>query len=157
MYQGKLIRVKINGEYIPCEISCSITINQETLQVTNNNQGRAKSFIRGYYDWSVSLETKTSANSLDSSSIGLINKILQDGDGVIEFEMVAGGDGFSNPFIISGEAIPTQVGINSNSTGSATTPITLQGSGELTVDFDAFALIINAMPIEADKPYIVQW
>lgn len=154
MYKGKLIRLKIDGDYIPCELSCEINVNQEVLPVTNNTQGRAKSFIRGYYEWSVTLESNfTSINNKSASQI-LLGKILLDGDGSVGLEIVS-HDTSGMPFILMGNVIPTTWNLSAGASGLATNNTTFQGNGELILSYDAFWNIINAMPADAEKPNIV--
>lgn len=154
MYRGKLIRLKVNDEYIPCELSCEITVNQEALQVTNTAQGRAKSFIRGYYDWTVTVNGRFTSGDVVSSSTSLLNKILEDGNGVVTLDIIS-NEYFENPVLITGDAIITSWNMNAGNTDWASNSVVFQGSGELTMDSESYWLLINAMPIEADKDIIV--
>lgn len=154
LYKGKLTRLKFNGEYIPCELSCEINIEQEVLPTTNSTQGRARSFIRGYYGWTVTMEGNFSINSTDASSAKIIELILNDGTGECELEILA-NDPDNPPFGLKGTAIPTGFNLSAGNSGNTTNNVSFQGSGELEFDYDIWFRIINAMPITADKPNIV--
>lgn len=153
MYKGKLIRVKIKGEYVPCELSCEVQVNQELFQVTNNTNGRAKSFKKGYYDWSVVLEGRLHVSDNAGASQSILGYILGE-DEEIELNILS-NDPNGAPFILIGNAIPTTWQMTAGNTGFATSSSTFQGSGELRQDFDLYFRIINAMPADADYDTIV--
>lgn len=155
MAKGKLIRLKIGNDFVPCEMSCDITVNQEVLQVTNNTNGRAKSYIAGYYDWQVSLESKFVVSDTTASSQVILDRILND-LGAVGLEIIS-VDSNGAPYILKGDGIPVQWNLNAGSTGDATNNVVFQGSGELTQDYELYWNIINAMPINDDKPNIIKW
>lgn len=154
MYKGKLIRLKVNDEYIPCELSCEITVNQETLQVTNTVQGRAKSFIRGYYDWTVTVNGRLNVRVGAGASQSLLGYILEDGNGIVQLEIIS-NDPNGAPFVLTGEALVTSWNMNAGGTDWASNTTVFQGSGELTQDYDLYWIIINQMPITAEKDIII--
>lgn len=153
MYKGKLIRVKIKGDYVPCEMSCEVQVNQELLQVTNNTNGRAKSFKKGYYEWSVVLDTRFTVSDNRGASQALLSYIL-DGDDEVEINILS-NDENGAPFILRGNAIPANWGLTAGVSGFATSSTTLQGSGELVQDYELYWRIINAMPANADYDTII--
>lgn len=153
--KAKLTRFKINGSYVPCELSCELTITQETQQITNNTNGRAKSFRRGYYEWSANVDTKFTVSSSQASSVALLKTVLDDGDGIIDVELITIGDDEA-PFSIKGQAIITSSVLSAGNTGHFGNNIVLQGSGALEMDYDIWWRIINAMPAPSDKNKVVQ-
>lgn len=148
--QGKLMGLTVNGNFVECETSCDFNCDVEMLPASAVTSGRWKEFIPGIRSWTMSVNMNlllSTANLADAKVI--LNGVLTGEMFALEFRTKTA---ISPHFIISGNAYVQNQGISAQFAGITTSTVTFQGSGPFTTDFEAFYLIINAMPIVADKP-----
>lgn len=55
---GKLIGLKIDGEFVPCETNCAIKMSNEQLDASGEHNGNWKHWIEGYKSWNMSVNAK---------------------------------------------------------------------------------------------------
>lgn len=156
MLRGNLYGVRIGNEFISCELNCEITITREMINKTGSWSGQAKAFRYGYYEWSITCDARSFLGSIGSSLNNLLDAQL---NGVILDVFIDARTSNTQSFQLGGKVLIPALSIAFPNNGYSTFNITFQGTGDLTANAD-FWTIINAMPITADKPYIVnttQW
>ena len=150
---GKLIGVKINGAFTSCEVSCTINLNRELLPASAVDSGGWKEYISGIRDWSISIN----ANLLLEAVAADIKTVLTASyfGNLPLYIQFSTRPSVETELILSGNALFQSGSITAGNVGNASTNINLQGNGELTPNFQNYALLIDAMPAEADYPIIV--
>ena len=61
--EGRVIGIKIDGEFSQCEIDCTLNIEQEQLPTSSMDSGWRES-IGGYKGWSVDLSSRLTVQPL---------------------------------------------------------------------------------------------
>lgn len=153
--EGKFLGMNIDGQWTPCEISCSIRMENELLIASSETKGNWRSYIEGYKGWSMSVNGRLLINNLSSSfnNIFLKNILAQQTFQVLIGTYV-GSEG--DVIIIKGTARIQDLDLIANVESKAEYNINFLGDGPLTqVEFEEFLqLIINANPIGAAHPII---
>lgn len=151
-FEGKQIRLSVDGDYVNCETNCELSVNTETIGKSNNTTGKFRKYRKGYIDWTMSVD----ARSIISSFKGGFNRVLTNmlfGDNItVEMSIIIGGDKIMS---VKGEAFPMNFTLTNPSVGMSTYNVVFRGTGELFTEFEEFWQIINAMPYNADKPLVI--
>lgn len=150
--KGSLIGLEINGSFVSCETSCDFNFDIEMLPSSAVDSGRWKEFIAGIRSWSMSVNGNLLLATVGADVKTVLNAVMTGEEVNLRFRTRS----IVSPYlIISGKALPMSGNITASSTGKANWTIQFQGTGPFECDFEEFWLIINAMPADADKPYIV--
>jgi predicted secreted protein len=126
-FDGRLLRLKIDGYTVACAKSCSLNITRDLLDAScKSSTGGAKEHITGQYGWSVDV----SALMDFSSTIGVTDlgtAIINATQVAIDFTTGVSGDTHW-----TGNADPSDLSITADNGSVSEYSGTLQGTGELT-------------------------
>lgn len=150
---GNIIGLMVNGSFTSCEIACSINFNQEMLGASAIDSGRWKEFIAGIRDWNVSVNGNLllEAVGTDIKAILLMNYF-----GTLPlFIQFRTRPSSTIELILSGDALFQSGNINAAGNSIANWTASFQGSGPLKSTFQNYLLLIDALPVGADYPIIV--
>lgn len=151
--KGSLIGIKVDGNFINCETSCDFNCEIEMLPASAVTSGRWKEVIPGLRSWTMSVNMNLLLATVAADVKSILMGALLTGDKVfLDFSTKTA---ISPLLSISGYAYPQTIGISAPGQGIATSTITFQGSGPFTTQVEQFYLIINAQPIEDDKPVYI--
>lgn len=121
-----ILGIEQNGSTTPIakSVDCQMQMNNSVKEVSGSTQAKAREFVPGQYDWTLS----TSGLYASGGSMVDLAELLKRGTTVaIQYETTAGGD----IDIYSGYAIVTNISFAGSVRNKATYQIQLQGSGEL--------------------------
>lgn len=150
--KGTLLGLKINGAFVSCETSCDFTTDVEMLQASSVSAGRWAEFVAGLRKWSVNVSGNLLLEAVGADAKTILNAIDSGLPVYLQFSTRASA---SSQFVLSGAALPQNIGINAPAQGNANWTAAFQGTGPLTTNFEDYNLLIDAMPAEADYPIIV--
>lgn len=149
---GSLIGLTINNKYVSCETSCDFNFEVEMIDISPITSGRWRESLPGIRSWNMNVNGNLLLATVGADVKTVLSAVLT-GEKV---DLAFRTRGSISPyFVISGQAYPKSGGINAANTGKANWNIAFQGTGPFEVDLEEFWLIINAMPIEADKPVYI--
>lgn len=131
--KGSIYGVKLNGQFIPCETNCEINVTRELLNTSGSAGGSNKSYIYGYSDWTVSVDSKFIISTLASSNN---NVLLAQLAGQTMTLMIAARVSNTQLFELSGTVLIPSLTITLPAQGEATSNIKLQGTGILSTNID---------------------
>lgn len=133
---GRILGIKIGETFVPCEMSCDISIDGERIATSSKENGNWRNSIAGYRSWKASVNGKFQLDESEGSeagSLGLIQAII---DGVnVELVMTLRID-ITQSLLIGGIAGTTNITISGASTGDATWTGTFDGVGLLDLDYN---------------------
>lgn len=149
--KGRLIGLRLDGDYMKCEQDVTLNIDQEMIQIS---AGIFKDYVGGYKGWSIDVNGRFSVGTTQGNT----NKVLQNFIDVddYEYEVYLGSvEGASPEWYVKGKARLQNGSINANIEGNASSVYSFIGCGGLEDWAEEYWQIINAMPAPADKPIIV--
>lgn len=150
--RGNIYGVKINDDFLPCEIDCEITITTDMIEKSGSHGGRFKHFRPGYINWNISANARTVIGLLNSSS----NSLLEYQINGIEIEVyISARQSNVQEFDIGGIVLISSQQLSFGNSGFSNHSITMQGVGELGLTYDEIQAIINAQPYYDEKNIIV--
>ena len=85
--EGRVIGIKIDGEFSQCEIDCTLNIEQEQLPTSSMNAGWRES-IGGYKGQSVDLSSRLTVGVMLGHTNKIIDRFINEEDA--EFELYFG-------------------------------------------------------------------
>ncbi len=144
--QGKLIGVKVNGEYIRCQTDATLNIvintsEDEPCKPTEDQATNAAAWITRTVDtkdWNVSVTAKSFADEvsgmIDNSDIAAL---MIEGDPNVEmtFQTIRTTDyNYASIFVYEGTGILTSFTQNAPEAGQATYDLEISGNGALTFE-----------------------
>lgn len=146
---GKLIGVRINGQWVDCQTDAKLNITVKTTDdtlckpdgdaLTPDNSIPWQTRTADSRDWNVTYSSQMLHDSLKGTNNGQnILKLLLDGNVYItdmEFATATGQTASAEDMIISGACIITSFTLNAPEAGAATFDNTLTGNGPLTYSF----------------------
>lgn len=131
---GRVLGIKINGVFVPCETNCDISIDGERIATSSAENGNWRSSIAGYRSWKATVNGKFEIDDNASSALALIQAII---DGVdVELIMTLRITS-TQSLLIGGMAGTTNVSISAPSTGESTWSGSFDGVGQLDLDYSA--------------------
>ena len=74
MLKGKVIGIKIDGDYYPCEISSSLDVNTELISISSRENGYWEDYTDGKKSFTLTLEGRVSNYKTINSAF---NKIME--------------------------------------------------------------------------------
>jgi len=125
---GKLLRIKIDGEYISCETSCDFNCEVEMRGASAVTSGRYKEVIPGLRSWSINLNANLLLQASGANVRPIMNAILS-GD-IIEVEMSTDAVLIQGLSIV-GKAHVSTLGISGAASSNVGFNTTLTGSGPI--------------------------
>lgn len=129
---GRVLGIKINDVFVPCETACDISVDGERIATSSSENGNWRTSIAGYRSWKASVNGQFEIDNSVAGALGLIQAIK---DGVnIEIIMTLRITS-TQSLLIGGTAGTTNVSISAQSTGLATWSGTFEGVGELDLDY----------------------
>lgn len=150
---GRLIGVQIGGSFVKCEISSTISFDQEMLPASAVDSGRWAEFLKGLRQWKIAVN-----GGLLLEAVGAdIKTMLLAGyfDDMPMVAMFSTRPTATLELIFSGAVLFNSGDITAGSTGAAIWNANLQGTGELSHTMQDYELLIDAMPPEEDYPILV--
>lgn len=150
---GKFLGLKVNGAFVSCETSCSISFDVNMLAASAVDSGGWKEFIAGIRGWQVTVDANLLLEAVPADikaiiTTGLINRLPM-------FIQFSTRPSVEIQMILSGAVLLASGSITAPAKGNATWNISFQGTGPLTTTYHDFDLLINAMPSFEDYPIIV--
>ena len=129
---GRIIGIKINDEFVPCETSCDISFDGERILTSSAENGNWRKSKAGYRSWKASVNGRFEINASPAAALGLMQAIK---DGVdVELIMTLRITS-TQSLLIGGTAGTTSVNISAASTGQATWSGSFDGVGEPSLDY----------------------
>lgn len=151
MLRGNIYGVKVGDDFVSCELGCELSITREMINKSGSWSGQSKAFRYGYYEWSITCDGNSFLGAIQSS----LNNLMEAQLAGIELDvMISARVSNTQQFDIGGKVLIPKLSVLFPNTGMSTFNVTFQGTGDLNVNID-FWQIINAMPITADKPNII--
>lgn len=128
---GKLIGMKIDGAYTPCEISCSLKTSNEQLDASGEHNGNWKHWTEGYKSWSMSVNARLLKSAAPSGFAKIFKKNLL---GNQTYEVIIGmkDDATNTEFFIKGNAKLQDLDLNAIADSKAEYNINFIGNGVFT-------------------------
>ena len=152
--KGRLIGVKLNDSWIPCEQDCTLNYSQEQLPTSSKVKGGWKDSIGGYKEWSIDVSGRLDVGSSNAFFNKVLERFIKEDDAV--YEIYFGSRiGAEQTFYLKGKARLQNGTLNANVDNNATRSESYVGCGALECWAEEYRRIINAMPANADKPNIV--
>lgn len=156
---GKLLGIRIDGDFSPCEVTCSIRDENELLPASSEESGNHENFIEGYKRGSITVNSRLLINASPSGYARIMQKNALPNQ---TFELVFENRTSDAPGImVMGTYRIQEMELTASVGDKAEYNITFVRCGAYTrLEFEEYNIIINAMPAWADKPYIVdtrQW
>ena len=150
---GNLLGFKANGAFANCETQCSIKFDRDLLPASAEDSGNWKEYLYGIRGWSISVDGNLLLEAVPNDIKTLLRTgYFRDFPTYVQFSTA---EGSNLELIYSGNALFQSGSITAPGQGKANWTVTMQGTGALTVKQQDYSLIINAMPIVADYPLIV--
>lgn len=131
---GRIIGIKIGGEFVPCETSCDFSIDGERISVASKENGSWRKSIAGYRSWRVGVTGNLVINNNPAGAMALITAIM---NGVNVQLIMTMRITNAEVMTITGNAGTTNVTINAPSTGVATWSGSFDGVGEFTLAYSS--------------------
>lgn len=154
---GSLMGLKVDGQYVPCEVSSSFEYTYELKPKSSTESGIAREFKYGKLEWQMSVNANFLAREVGNDFKYILRGVLTRKIFDVEFSTK-----FGDPaaFAIKGKALTMNGGINAQRGQTSQWNVTFKGTGLFELVENPYFLIINAMPANADKPIYVnttQW
>lgn len=152
--KGKLIGIKIDDRFIPCETNCTFNYEADMLPTANKSKGAWRDYIEGFKGWSIEVQGRFIVGAVRSSFNKILERTILNRNQTFEI-MFASRDGAVPEFYIQGIARVQTATLDAPVDGNATHNFQFIGCGAPTLFFDEYWRLIDAMPAESDKPKIV--
>lgn len=151
-FEGRQIRLSVDGDFVNCETNCELTVNRDTLGKSDNTTGQFRKYREGYIDWTMSVDARSIISSFKGGFNKVLTKMILGGNITVEMSITIDNDKIMS---IKGQAFPMNFTLTNPSVGFSTYNVVFRGTGELETDFEEFWQIINAMPYDATKPLVI--
>lgn len=153
--KGDLIGVTIDGHKFKCENQGEFTFDVQLIEINAQENGRFPRYRPGKCTWSITVTSLALMSEEYGDFKYAFSKVLSGQPVDIEFGTAPGVEPY---YKIFGQAFVKSGSLGATNGEYLTSSITFQGSGAFQTDWNQFALIINATPIQDDKPiYIETW
>lgn len=156
MIQGRVIGVKIDGKFYPCELNSSLDVSTEMISTSSKAKGYWEDYANGKKSWSINVDGRLNAMISWGSAFNKIMEKTIEGDNEFEvaFQMR------SNPetdlfFRFWGNAKLSNANLSAPTTGYASGTYTFQGCGALNMEVLNIEDIIRAMEIPDQKDLVI--
>lgn len=133
---GRKFALFKGNEAIGLSTSCSLDSTADTIEVAGN--GRAKAYKLGRYAWTMSVEALLGKNKAMIAALHEAHKTGTPLQMVMgECEVVEGDLQLTDGVTFSGDVLVTSVKVNAPESGYVSCSVSLQGTGELNMDYGA--------------------
>lgn len=150
---GRLIGLKINGAFVSCETSCTFNFDIDMLPASAVDSGRWKEWVSGIRSWGITVNGNLLLESVASDFKTIVTSGLMQGN--IFYLQFSTRPSSTIELVFSGAALTKGGQLNAPSAGVANWSVSFNGTGALATSYNDYALLIDAMPAEADYPIIV--
>lgn len=150
--QGRVYGISVGGNFVNCEISCSLDVQREMINKSGSHGGSARFYRPSYYSWSISVDAKTVISVLSGSFNNLLKAQLAGTE--LDVYLMARVSNVQE-INIGGKVLIPNLNVTFPNTGSSTFTTTFQGTGPLNVDVQELFNIINQMPYDDPKDLII--
>lgn len=150
--QGRLYGISVDGDFVNCEIACSISVSRELLTKSGRTGGQARQFRYGAYTWQIDLDARSVVSILKGSFNSLLEAQLEGRE--LEVFIMARQTNIQE-IKIGGTVLIPDLSISFPNSGYSSYNVTFKGSGLLSHDIETLYNIINSMPADADKPLVI--
>lgn len=142
---GRLIGVKIGGQYFKCQTNADLTLTgattaDETCKPDQGVEGNPIGWVTRTVDskdWTITFSAKNFADGLGNSGYDMSRIFIDTDLSVTAFFMTnpdqGSGDFISADWVYEGEGLLTSLKINAPEKGSSTYDATIEGNGPLTL------------------------
>ena len=130
--QNIVLYATVDGSDYPfaCGRNCTLSVQQDMLEVTNYNSARAREFKPNFYQWTVDCDGLIGYDNAQVTYANII-QYLKNAEAIsIKFSVDLGALGYDN---YTGTAYITSVELSGNVKEIASYSVSLQGSGVLSV------------------------
>lgn len=142
---GRLLRAKINGEFVSCETSCDFNYEVEMRAASAVTSGRWKEVIPGIRSWSMNINAALMLSAAGSNLQAILNAIMTGEVLDIEFKTDAS---LIPEFSIVGKAFVSGGNISGATGSNAAWNTTLTGSGPFSFQAGAFNVGFGYSPTD---------
>ena len=150
--KGNIYGIRVNGDFINCELSCSLTVNRQMVNKSGSHSGKYRHYRAGYIDWSITADARTVVSVLSGSFNNLLDSQLS-GTEIDVF--ISARVSNVRQIDIGGKALIPNISVGFPNSGFSTYNVTFQGVGELITDIEELDVLINAMPYSDNKDGLV--
>lgn len=146
---GNLLGLEINGEFVPCEISCEFNFEADLRPASPIVSGRWKEWIAGVRTWSINLNAAMLLRMLDGASLPVILNAFMTGE-LMGIRFMVTNPAFPN-FILSGNVIVQNGSISSTVNTKAGWNTVLMGNGPFEAEINTNLVYILATDDVGDE------
>lgn len=146
---GNLLGLEINGEFVPCEISCEFNFEAELRPASPVTSGRWKEWIAGVRTWSISLNAAMLLRMLDGASLPVVLNAFMTGE-LLGVRFMVRNTTFPN-FILSGNALVQSGSIGSTVNVLAGWNTVLMGNGPFEAEINTNLVYVLATDDVGDE------
>lgn len=129
---GRIIGIKVDGEFVPCETGCDFSVDGERIATSSKENGSWRNSIAGYRSWKVGVNGNLVINGSPAGAMRLIRSIMFGQDVQLIMTMRVSN---AEVMTITGYAGTTNITINAPSVGAATWSGAFDGVGEFTLAY----------------------
>lgn len=149
---GQLIGLQVNGIFISCEVSSDFNFQVDMLPASAVDSAGWREYIAGIRSWTMSVNGQLLAEAVGADFKTIMNAVFSR----LPVLLIWGTrPSATTQLKLQGSAYPSTGNATAPTKGKATYSITFQGSGALTSSFEDFELLIDAMPVDADYPIVL--
>lgn len=77
---GRIIGLKIDDEFVPCETACDISFDGERISIASKENGNWRKSIPGYRSWKATVNGKFEIDASPAGAIALMQAITNGTD-----------------------------------------------------------------------------
>ena len=129
---GRILGIKIGSTFVPCEMSCDISVDGERIATSSSDNGNWRTSIAGYRSWKVTVNGKFEITANEADALKLIEAII---NGVNVSIVMSLRVTSTKSLLIGGTAGTTNVAISAPSSGEATWSGSFDGVGALSLTY----------------------
>lgn len=150
---GQLIGLNINGAFVSCETACQFNFENDMLPSSAVDSGGWKEFVYGIRSWTMSVNGNLLLEAVSSDIKAIITTCLMQQLPV--FLQFSTRPSSTIKLILSGTGLAATGSIAAPAKGNANWTVSFNGTGALQTTYVDLALLIDAMPAEADYPIVL--
>lgn len=129
---GRIIGIKVDGIFVPCETSCDISFDGERISTSSSENGNWRASIAGYRSWKASVNGNFEIDTSPGGALALMQSIINGTDVQLIMTLRITT---TQVLIIGGWAGTTNVTINAPSVGLATWSGSFDGVGAPSLNY----------------------
>lgn len=129
---GRIIGIKVDGEFVPCETGCDFSVDGERIATSSKENGSWRNSIAGYRSWKVGVNGNLVINGSPAGAMLLTRAIILGTNVQLIMTMRITN---AEIMTITGTVGTTNITINAPSVGLATWSGSFEGVGAFTLDY----------------------